>query len=313
VEKTPVIIDTDPGIDDFFAIMLANSSEKLDIKAITTVAGNQTAERVTKNALDIADYFNMQVEVAKGAEKPLNIPLVTAGNIHGESGLGDLQLKASTKAISKDYAWDVIYQQAVAAKGKLEIIAIGPLTNVAIALLKYPNLGQLINRIVIMGGTSEVGNVSPYVEFNSGADPFAADIVFESKISLVMVGWNVALPSGLNEVEVKALNVIETPYSKDCAGLFKFLGDMNHQYGRDTIPLSDALAVAYAINPTVLKCADCYVAVETRSSLNMGRTVTDFNGTCKDKSVNCSVGIGTNKAVYFDMLVQMMNYYHTHG
>lgn len=310
MEKTPVVIDTDPGIDDFFAIMLANSSEKLDIKAITTVAGNQTSERVTKNALDIAEYFNIKAAIAKGAEKPLNIPLVTAENIHGENGLGNLQLKASSKIILQDYAWDVIYQQAVEAKGKLEIIAIGPLTNVAIALLKYPKLSRLISRIVLMGGTSEVGNVSPYVEFNTGVDPFAADIVFKSKVPLVMVGWNVALPSGLNEEEVRALTAIETPYTKDCATLLNFLREVNHQYGRDTIPLSDALAVAYVINPEVLKCSDCYVVIETRSSLNMGRTVVDFNGTCKDMPANCSVGIGTNKAVYFDMLVQMMYYYH---
>jgi len=309
VERTPVIIDTDPGIDDFFAIMLAGSCNELDIKAITTVAGNQTSESVTKNALDIAEYFHINTEIAKGAEKPLNMPLHTAGHIHGENGLGNLQLKASKKAISKDYAWDVIYQHAVDAKGKLNILAIGPLTNIAIALLKYPTLSKLINRIVLMGGSSETGNVSPYAEFNIGADPFAADIVFKSKVPLFMVGWDVAMESGLTDEEVETLTGIETPYSKECTALLNFLHDVNRKFGRDTIPLSDALAVAYAINPAVLNCRDCYVAVETRSSLNMGRTVVDLNQTCKDIPANCCVGIGTNKDAYFDMLVQMMHYY----
>jgi pyrimidine-specific ribonucleoside hydrolase len=308
VERIPVIIDTDPGIDDFFAIMLANSYEELDIKAITTVAGNGTLESVTKNALDIAKYFHIDVEIAKGAEKPLNIPLCTAGHIHGENGLGNLQLKASNQPISTSYAWDVLYQQAVDAKGKLEIIAIGPLTNVAIALLKYPALNQLINRIVLMGGSGEIGNVSPYGEFNIAADPFAADIVFQSKIPLVMVGWDMTRECGLTEEEAKTLTAVETPYAKDCTALLDFLREVNRKYGRDTIPLSDALAVAYAINPAVLQCADCYVAVETRSSLNIGRTVVDFNQTCK-MPANCSVGVGINKAVYFEMLVQMMHDY----
>lgn len=309
MERTPVIIDTDPGIDDFFAIMLAGSCNELDIKAITTVAGNQTSESVTKNALDIAEYFHINAQVAKGAEKPLNMPLRTAGHIHGENGLGNLQLKASKKTISKDYAWDVIYQHAVDAKGKLNILAIGPLTNIAIALLKYPTLSKLINRIVLMGGSTETGNVSPYAEFNIGADPFAADIVFKSKVPLVMVGWNVAMESGLTDEEVKTLTGIETPYTKECTALLNFLHEVNQKFGRDTIPLSDALAVAYAINPAVLNCSDCYVAIETRSSLNMGRTVVDLNQTCKDMPANCCVGIGANKAVYFDMLVQMMHYY----
>lgn len=309
MERIPVIIDTDPGIDDFFAIMLANSCSKFDIKAITTVAGNQKSESVTKNALNIAEYFHIDTEIAKGAEKPLNIPLHTAGHIHGNSGLGNLQLKESTKSISQSYAWDVIYQQAVAEKGNLEIIAIGPLTNVAIALLKYPTLYKLIKRIELMGGSTETGNVSPYVEFNIGADPLAADIVFKSKIPLVMVGWNVTMPSGLTEEEVKMLTEIESPYTKDCTELLDFLHGINHRYGRVTIPLSDALAVAYAINPAVLDCIDCNVAVETKSGLNMGRTVADVNHTCEDMPINCRVAIGVNKAAYLDMLVQMMHYY----
>ena len=115
--KIPVVIDTDPGIDDFFAIMLANSSEKLDIKAITSVAGNQTLDKTTKNALDISNYLKMNCVVAKGASKPLNIPLHTAEHIHGESGLGNIELSNSQYDVNGHYAWDIIYKEAKKSQG----------------------------------------------------------------------------------------------------------------------------------------------------------------------------------------------------
>lgn len=309
MERIPVIIDTDPGIDDFFALMLANSSDKLDIKAITSVAGNQKWEIVTKNALDIASYFHMNCEVAKGAEKPLNIEPQTAGHIHGENGLGNLVLNAEKKSLSPDYAWDVIYKNAVAEKGKLEIIAIGPLTNVAIALLKYPDLHKLIHRVVIMGGSSDIGNSSPYGEFNAVADPLAAKIVFRSGMPLVMVGWNATMKSKLTPEDLDQLKAIDTPYTKDCSFLWDFVLKAYRGFGRDYIVLSDALAVAYAIDPSVMECKDYYVAVETASSLNLGRTVVDFDHVCKDKPVNCSVGIEVNNTVYLDILRKMMTHY----
>jgi pyrimidine-specific ribonucleoside hydrolase len=312
VERIPVIIDTDPGIDDFFALMLANSSDKLDIKAVTSVAGNQKAEIVTKNALDIASYFHMDCEVAKGAEQPLNTPPHTAGHIHGENGLGNLVLKTEKKkALSPDYAWDVIYKHAVKENGRLEIIAIGPLTNIAIALLKYPDLHKLIHRIVIMGGTSDIGNISPYGEFNAVADPLAAKIVFRSGTPLVMVGWNATMKSRLTPDNLEQLKAIDTPYTKDCSFLWDFVLKAYRSSDRDYIVLSDALAVAYVLDPSVMECKDYYVAVETASSLNMGRTVVDFDHVCKDKPLNCSVGVEVNHAAYLNLLKEMMNHYRT--
>lgn len=309
MERIPVIIDTDPGIDDFFALMLANSSDKLEIKAITSVAGNQKWELVTKNALDIASYFHMDCEVAKGAEQPLNIPPRTAGYIHGENGLGNLVLKVEKKSLSPDYAWDIIYKKAVEEKGRLEIIAIGPLTNIAIALLKYPDLHKLIHRVVMMGGSSDIGNTSPYGEFNAVADPLAAKIVFRSGMPLVMVGWNAAVKSKLTPEDIDRLKAVDTPYTGDCSFLWDFERKAYKGFGKEYIILSDALAAAYAIDPAVMECKDYYVAVETASSLNLGRTVVDFDHVRKDKPLNCSVGIEVNKDLYLKMLIQMMKHY----
>ena len=179
MKNIPIIIDTDPGVDDFIAIMLANSCDKLDIRALTAVAGNQTLEKTVKNSLNIAELLKMDTRIAKGAEKPLNIDLMVADHVHGDSGLGPVVLKDSLRELDKDYAWDVIYQEAIKAEGKLQIIAIGPLTNIAIALMKYADLYKHIDKIVIMGGSTGIGNVRPYSEFNIWADPFAADVVFK--------------------------------------------------------------------------------------------------------------------------------------
>lgn len=309
MERIPVIIDTDPGIDDFFALMLANSSGRLEIKAVTTVAGNQSSEIVTKNALDIASYFHIGCEVAKGAEQPLDRPPRTAGYIHGENGLGNLALKAGSGPISPDYAWDVIDQKAAEEKGRLEILAIGPLTNIAIALLKYPGLRGRIRRIVMMGGSGGVGNVSPYGEFNAAADPLAAKIVFRSGVPIVMTGWDAAVQSRLTPEEIGRLKKIDTPYTRDCSFLWDFLQGAYQKLGKSDIVLSDALAVAYAIDPAVMECRDCYVAVETVSGLNQGRTVVDFDHVRKDMPLNCSVGMKVDQGLYFGMLEQMMRHY----
>ena len=156
--KIPVILDTDPGVDDFMAIMLANSSDRLDIKAVTVVAGNQTLKKTSKNALDIASFLKMKTRIAKGAEKPVNKEIEIADEVHGESGIGSVVLPDGNLEFDSDYAWDVMYQEAVKAEGKLQIIAVGPLTNVAVAILKYRDLKHYVDRIVLMGGSTDYGN-----------------------------------------------------------------------------------------------------------------------------------------------------------
>lgn len=309
MEKIPVIIDSDPGIDDFFAIMLANSCEKFDIKAITTVAGNQTSDIVTDNAQHIAGLFQMDSKVVRGAQNPLAIELRTAGSIHGNNGLGNVKIDATPVPLSDGYAWDTIYQCAVESKGTLEIIAIGPLTNIATALLKYPDLGKYVSRIVMMGGSAGVGNVSPYGEFNAVVDPLATKIVFQSGIPLVMVGWDITSKSGLTPDEVNSLVSIKSRHSETCAAILHFLQSAYAGLQAKDIVLSDALAVAYAMNPDVLKCHDYYVSVETNSALNMGRTIVDFEHVCSDMPLNCSVATEVDKDVYISILSAMMHFY----
>ena len=307
--KIPVILDTDPGVDDFMAIMLANSSDRLDIKAVTVVAGNQTLKKTSKNALDIASFLNMKTRIAKGAEKPVNKEIEIADEVHGESGIGSVVLPDGNLEFDSDYAWDVMYQEAVKAEGKLQIIAVGPLTNVAVAILKYRDLKKYVDRIVLMGGSTDYGNNGVYSEFNIWEDSFAADIVFKSEIPVTMVGLNVTMNTVLTESHIKELKSIKSAVSKEAGELLDSMSRFYRSLGRDFIPLHDALAVAGVISPSLLECRDYYVAVETRRGLNEGRTVVDIDRSHRDRLPNASVAVKGNTEMFVDMLRKMLEYY----
>lgn len=309
MSKIPVIIDSDPGIDDLFAIMLANSSKLLDIKAVTAVAGNQTLDKTAQNALDIKKYLNMNCKIAKGASKPLNIELNTAGYVHGESGLGNISLERNFESFDERYAWDVIYDEAKKSEGKLKLIAIGPLTNIAIAILKYPNLKEYLDNIVIMGGSCFKGNVSAYSEFNIWCDPFAADVVFKSEIPITMVGLDVTMHALLYDEDIDTLNSIKSKLSNEVEKLLLYLKDIYTRFDVKGIALHDALSVAYVLNNEVLECKDYYVTIETRGKLNSGRTVVDLDNSHRDKKSNVSVAIDVNREMFINMLKDMFLYY----
>lgn len=309
MSKIPVIIDTDPGVDDFIAIMLADSSDKLDIRALTAVAGNQTLERTAKNALDIAEFLGLETRIAKGAEKPLNKALEIADKVHGTSGIGPVVLPSSNKEFDKDYAWDVIYQEALKADGKLNIIAVGPLTNVAIALLKYDDLYKHIEKITIMGGSTGVGNVRPYSEFNIYVDPFAADVVFKSGVPVTMVGLNVTMETVLTPDLVSQLKKVDSKVNNEVSMLLDHMANTYKRFGYDFVAVHDALTVASVIKPEVLECKDFYVTVETRKGLNEGRTVVDLDRSHRKKALNASVAVKGNTEMFLEMLKQMMKHY----
>lgn len=309
MKKIPIIIDTDPGVDDFIAIMLANSCNRLDIKALTAVAGNQTLEKTAKNALDTAEFLGIDTRIAKGARSPLNKELIVADHVHGDSGLGPIVLKASSKDFDKDYAWDVIYQEAIKAEGKLQIIAIGPLTNIAIALMKYQDLYKHIDKIVIMGGSTGVGNVRPYGEFNIWTDPFAADVVFKSGAPITMVGLNVTMETVLTPDLVNEIKAVDSKLTGEISQLLDYMANTYKGFGYDFVAVHDALAVACVIAPEVLECKDYYVTIETRGRLNEGRTVVDLDRSHRDNALNASVAIKGDTDKFVEMLKNMMKYY----
>ncbi len=305
MSKIPVIIDTDPGIDDFLAIMLAKSSAKLDIRAITAVCGNQTLEKTSKNALDIANLLDINVAVAKGAQTPLDRELYTAGDVHGENGIGNIYLEASSKEFDNRYAWDLIYDEAKKENGNLEIIAIGPLTNIAIAVLKYPELVNMVKRLTIMGGSASSGNRTEHAEFNIWADPLAADIVFKSGFNMVMVGLDVTRKTLLSEENIEEIKAIKSEHIDIIGSLLDEMFKRYKKLGNPGVVIHDALAVAYVIDESCLELKNCQVSIESRDEIRIGKTIVDLEG--KDKNVAVAFEVDFN--LFKDLFEKMPLYY----
>lgn len=214
MEKIPVIIDTDPGSDDIFAIFLANSSPRLDIRGLSIVAGNMKAELTFENGLAINEFAGINTKVAFGAKGPLCIEQRVGSFLHGDRGLGRFDIpKAAGRALEQP-SWDFIYEEALKAGGELLIIALGPLTNLAAAILKFPGITGLIKEIVMMGGSADYGNRSAYAEFNIWADPHSAGIVFDSGIPIRMLGLNVTNRSAIPFHRMGELYKIESRISR---------------------------------------------------------------------------------------------------
>ena len=175
MERIPIVIDTDPGIDDFFCLALACAySDRLDLRAVTTMGGNNHTDVTTQNALNILSLFRTDVPVARGADRYLEAEFgAPAAKCHGVNGVGNLVLPQSDRTPDDLPAWDKLYEIAKAAQGELVLVTVAPLTNIALALQKHPDLPHWIKKIVMMGGSIGRGNITPYVEANAGHDPAA--------------------------------------------------------------------------------------------------------------------------------------------
>jgi pyrimidine-specific ribonucleoside hydrolase len=304
--KKPVIIDCDPGVDDAVALLLGLTSDKLDVRAITVVAGNQTIDKTAQNALDIVTYLGAEVKVAKGATRPLVRELHTAGEVHGESGLGRLRLPRSGRSLYGKTAYDTIYEELTTSKEKLHIITLGPLTNIAITLITYPEVKEKVEHITLMGGACMGGNVTPAAEFNIFADPEAAKVVFESGIPLTMVGLDATLKAYIDREEVDELTVVKNKISDMTRELMYSLLSINEGYGIKGAVMHDPLAVASVINPELITTKKCHVDIETCGEFTRGRTVVDFNNT-KDKPLNADVALDADRIGFIKMLQDMIN------
>ncbi|MGL5972692.1 MAG: nucleoside hydrolase [Oscillospiraceae bacterium] len=311
MSRIPFVLDTDPGIDDAMALMLLASSDKLDIKAVTAVAGNVGIEHTATNALNLVELFKLDnTIVAKGAVKPMIVSQEKAENVHGINGLRGIQLKESKREFSKDEAWDVIYKQAVEAKGKLHLCAIGPLTNIAIALQKYPDLVSLIDKMTIMGGAATWGNHSEYGEFNIWGDPHAADIVFKSGLEIAMIDLDIIAKCYLTDDELEELRLIGNNVSHFINDLFAVFREYeSHKKDREMKHcVCDCVAAAYVLKPEIFTSKKYYVAVETQSKDTAGQTIVDFHNTW-GKKPNTIVFSDVDREEYKNLLKEMMHYY----
>jgi len=276
MSRIPVWFDTDIGVDDAAALLVLGKLEQVEVVGISAVAGNVPLCRTYDNARKVSQLIGMSVPVYRGAEKPLFKELKAAVNVHGEDGLGGAELPPSQASEPSGAAWDALYRAAVEAKGELEVVAVGPLTNLAIAIGKYPHLKTLIRRILIMGGAAKGGNVTPSAEFNIYVDPHAAQMVFKSGIPVVMCGLDVTHRAYLTAEELAEIGNHDTPVCRFFRDSTRDLLLFHEQWGEPGIILHDICPVLFLTHPEIYQGQEAGVFVETQGTITNGKTVTDL-------------------------------------
>lgn len=276
MKKRNIIIDCDPGIDDVVALSLAVANEdRLNISGITTVAGNQTIEKVTDNALGLMSFLDKDIKIARGARGPLVREKRPASGVHGENGVGDYQFP-HTKELYSDNAVTFLRDTIMASEGKVTLVPIGPLTNIALLIKTFPEVTEKIELLSIMGGSAREGNITPCAEFNVWADPEAARIVFDSKLPIVMSGLNVTHSTGLYMEDVLQLLKSTGKITRMCGEILNFYFKGDHVKEGTFTPIHDACAIMYLIHPELYKFKHADVAVDCSEGLNRGNTVVDI-------------------------------------
>ncbi len=304
-----IIIDTDPGQDDAIAILLALASPELDVLGITAVAGNVPLALTEKNARKICELAGRpETKVFAGAVRPLVRPLVTAEHVHGRTGLDGPDLPEPTMTLQNEYAVDFIVDTLMAEEaGQVTLCPLGPLTNIALALIREPRIATRIREIVLMGGGFfEGGNVTPAAEFNIYVDPHAAEIVLSAGIPVVMMPLDVTHKALTTARRVARFRGLGTPVGAAAAALLEFFERFDEEkYGTDGGPLHDPCVIAYLLRPDLFGGRACNVTVETASELTMGMTVVDWWGVT-DRPKNATVMRDIDDDGFFELLTDRL-------
>jgi purine nucleosidase len=310
MDATPIILDVDPGHDDAVAILLAAASPAIDLLAVTCVAGNAPLANTQENARKVLTVAGVtDVPVAAGLDRPLVRPLVTAAHVHGQTGLDGPELPAPTVALDPRHAVDLIVETVTASARPLTLVPTGPLSNIAMALRRAPQLKERVERIVLMGGAIAEGNMTPSAEFNIYVDPEAAHIVFTSGIPITMVGLDVTHQALVGPAEVAAIRALGTPVATMTAGLLDYYARFHQDlYGWDGVPLHDPCCVAALIRPGLITTKAMDVQIETTSALTLGRTVCDVWGVT-GRAPNADVGVAIDRQGFIDVLMDCLGRY----
>ena len=300
MKRIPLLIDTDPGVDDFFCLAIGCAFKELfDLKAVTTIGGNNATKITTQNALNILKLLNREdVPVAPGADsftaRPFGKPVA---KFHGLNGLGNVELNKAERKAEDMSACDMIYRVAKECNGELVVVTVGPQTNLGTALAKYPDLKDMIKKLVVMGGTITTGNVSPYAEANIYNDAEASRIVFASGIPIDMVGLNVTMKAPLGK---EILNTVNDTVRKDVYDVMEKLIEF-----RNGEPMHDAIAIASLVDENMITWKDSYTTVIDGDGEKRGVTVTDWQAPC----FNSRIAVDINTDAYYHVITEMINRY----
>ena len=297
--RIPILIDTDPGVDDFFCLVLACARDDLlDLKAVCSIGGNNRTDVTTQNALDILKLCGKEeIPVARGANRFLSHefgePVV---RFHGKNGLGNVTIPKSDRLPDALPAWDKLYEIAKANNGELVLVTVAPLTNVAMALQKYPDLPQYLKKIVMMGGSLTAGNLTPYAEANAGNDAEASDIVFSSGVPIDMIGLNVTRKCPIRTDVFERCGMDMDPFIRDVMKeLISF---------RNGEAMHDIIALSTLIDEEIMTWERGTVRIELNDAERKGQTVFTAD---RDGTVRAAVGVNPDRydTVIGDMLKKL--------
>lgn len=316
-----LIIDTDPGHDDAMAILLA--AKYFDVIGVTTVYGNQSIIKTTKNTLKILEFSGLQhIQVFQGCSKPLINDVSFSSSVHGENGLHGYDFEEPKMELMQAHAVDFIIEAIMELDG-VTLLPIGPLTNIALALSKEPAIASRIMEISLMGGSTTVGNVTPAAEFNVWADPEAADIVFRSGVPIKMVGLNLTRQAAAVPSIIQRMRALGNKTGRIASQLLEFYSqNLKKLFGVNGGSVHDACAVAWLIDPTLITSEQMHVAIELSGRFTRGMTVCDQRhtersgsritggeGVQSSQEPNAEVGISLDVNRFFDLLINTIGNY----
>ena len=307
----PIWIDTDTGVDDAVALLCALKLDKLAIRGISSVAGNVEHAKTFKNCRNVLAYAGREdIKVYPGAIKPMCVELDDASEVHGKDGLGGVVIPDSPAEKETMHAWDAIYEAAKKEGGKLQIVAVGPLTNIANAIISHPDLKCMVKRILIMGGAAVGGNATMAAEFNIYADPHSAETVMQSGIPVVMFGLDVTVDAYLNGKDIQDIRDFNTKISKFFADVVQSnLNFYIKNYKREILCIHDACPLIYLQYPEIFTGQKAGVYVETQSRLCFGKTVTDIWSDTKFKTRETMVMLGVDREKFASTLKGLLQQY----
>jgi len=307
----PIILDCDPGHDDAIALVLALASPELEVKAVTSSAGNQTPDKTLRNVLRMLTLLKRSdIPVAGGAVKPLMRDLIIADNVHGETGLDGPALPEPGFAPQNCTAVELMAKVLRESPEPVTLVATGPQTNVALLLNSHPELHAKIARIVIMGGAMGLGNWTPAAEFNIYVDPEAAEIVFQSGISVVMAGLDVTHRAQIMADDIERFRAINNPVARTVAELLDFFMEYHktEKWGFQGAPLHDPCTIAWLLKPEIFTTARRWVGVETQGKYTQGMTVVDYF-MLSGNEPNTDIMLDIDRQAFVDLLAERLAFY----
>ena len=312
MQKEKIILDCDPGHDDAVAIMLAAINPKIELLGITVVAGNQKLEKTVNNALKVCNHLNLDVPVFSGMSRPMIREQLIADDIHGETGLDgpkfeELKIKAEDK-----HAVNFIIDTLMNSDEKVTLVPTGPLTNIGMAIRFEPRIIEKINRIVLMGGSYQLGNMTPAAEFNILADPDAAHIVFSSGVKIVMMGLDLTRQASATKEVVEKIKSLNNKASKLFVDLMEFFAaSQKNVYGWSAPPVHDPTTIAYIIDPECIEVKPMFCEIELWSERSYGRTLCDYFGILK-KEPNVDVAVKLDFDRFWNLVYENLKLYDNH-